>query len=74
MPRPVPSDPLDLLVSEPSAVAIVRVDRIRASPLFARLRPMIEAQLCASSQQLDRWLMPTERAVIASRIDGDHVA
>ncbi|HEX4352359.1 MAG TPA: hypothetical protein VHZ95_05580, partial [Polyangiales bacterium] len=74
MTRPVPTDSLDLLIGEPSSVAIVWVDRIRASPLFARLRPMIEAQLCASSPQLDRWLVPTERAVIASRIDGDRVA
>ncbi|HEY2735849.1 MAG TPA: hypothetical protein VGI70_17750 [Polyangiales bacterium] len=72
--RPLPSDPLSLLVGAPSSVAIVRVDRVRASPLFARLRPMIEAQSCASSQQLDQWLAPTERAVIASRIDGDRIA
>jgi hypothetical protein len=71
--RAVPSDGLELVVGDASAVAIVRVDLVRESPLFARLRPLIETQLCLSAAQLDALLANTSRAIVASRTTQDRV-
>jgi hypothetical protein len=65
--RPVPSDPLELLVGTPSAVAIANVAQLRASALFGRVRPLIERASCVSSEQLDALLASTTRAIVASR-------
>jgi hypothetical protein len=65
--RPVPSDPLELVVGVPSAVAVVNVDQVRASALFARVRPLLERAACISSAQLDALLAPTARLIIAAR-------
>jgi hypothetical protein len=65
--RPVPSDPLELLVGAPTAVAIATVAQVRASTLFGRVRPLIERVSCVSSEQLDGLLASTTRAIVASR-------
>jgi hypothetical protein len=69
--RPVPSDPLELVVGVPSAVAVVNVEQVRASALFARVRPLLERAACMSSAQLDALLAPSARLVIAARNASD---
>jgi hypothetical protein len=71
--RAVPSDPLELVVGAPSAVAVVNVERVRASALFARVRPLLERATCMSSAQLDALLAPTARLIIAARNAADQI-
>src|SRR5438874_2532229 len=51
--RPLPTDPLQLLVGAPNAVLDVRADRLRDSALFARTRPMFERVTCTSTADVD---------------------
>jgi hypothetical protein len=69
--RPVPSDPLELVVGDPSAVALINVEQVRASALFARLRPSLERAACLPSAQLDALLVPTARLIVAARSASD---
>jgi hypothetical protein len=65
--RPVPTNPLELLIGAPSVVVDMRVDRLRSSPLFARARPFVERATCASSADIDWLSASTARAVAAAR-------
>jgi hypothetical protein len=63
----VPADPLELVVGEPSAWLDAHVDQLRASPVYARLRPMIERATCARSSDLDWLAHSATRAIVATR-------
>jgi hypothetical protein len=70
--RPLPSDPLELAVLDPSAVVSLRVDLLRSSPLYARALPYIERETCMSSAELDALIKPISRAILASRSEKNH--
>lgn len=65
--RPVPADPLALLVGNPSGVVDLRVDRLRGSQPFARVRTYLERAGCISGSELDAALATTQRALLAQR-------
>jgi hypothetical protein len=71
--RPVPMDPLELVIGAPSVVVDMRVDRLRSSPLFARARPFVERATCASSADIDWLSASTARAVVAARSLDDRI-
>ena len=77
---------MELLIGAPSAVVDVHVDRLRNSPLYARMRPLIERAGCSSERAQTSglppaprptadfdWLMAvTERALVGMRTVDDH--
>jgi hypothetical protein len=65
--RSVPTDVLELVVGEPSAWVDARIDQLRASPVYARLRPVLERATCVPAADLDWLTQKATRAVVASR-------
>jgi hypothetical protein len=69
--RPVPQNPIELIVGGPNMLVDLRVDRLRGSPLLARTRTFLERATCMSAADLDWLLASTEHALVAMRDASD---
>lgn len=65
--RPIPADPLQLIVGAPTSLVDMRSERLRDSALFARTRGLLERATCTAAADVDWLLASSQRALVASR-------